>query len=236
MGFWVTKLVQLLSDHLPLISRSAVDPGPRFLKGWRFHGCFAEPEKVHRRITHADLARIFAAGSMKYERESPGPLARMSEHHGQVAVNPPAYGYMGRQMDRALSKNPVESWSALLMQAARLSQLMAENQFGGNRPRLGAVNTALATVVIADAQKELGRQAERVASRQTARPQPIEQQTSSEESGMPGYMSAAEYAQLKSALGKRTRLSPTAGTNASRPRPEHLRRDPGRDQDQGRER
>lgn len=185
-------------------------------------------------VTHADLARIFAAGSMKYERQSSGPLAQMSEHHGQVAINPPAYGYMGRQMDRALSKNPIESWSALLMQAARLSQIMAENQFGGNRPRLGAVNTALATVVVAEAQQRLDEQAARAQART---PQSTEAEPVKTETELPGYMSPSEFADLKSALQKRPRLSPTTGTNTPHERPEHLRRppDPQREQSNDRE-
>lgn len=169
-------------------------------------------------VTHADLARIFAAGSMKYERESPGPLAQMSEQHGQVAVNPPAYGYMGRQMVRALSKNPIESWSALLMQAARLSQIMAENQFGGNRPRLGAVNTALATVVVAEAQQRLDEQAARADARatQTAEAEPVNTETE-----LPGYMSPAEFADLKSTLQKRPRLSPDMEASEPPAQPKH---------------
>jgi hypothetical protein len=33
---------------------------------------------------------------MKYEINKPGPLAQMSEAHAQVAMNPPAYGYMSQ--------------------------------------------------------------------------------------------------------------------------------------------
>lgn len=174
-------------------------------------------------VSHADLARIFAAGSMKYERNEPGPMAELSEHHAQLALNPPAYGYMARQLDRALSKDAAESWSALLMQAARLSRVMAETQFAGTRPRLGAANMALAASVISEAQKELDRQAERAAARQAERPHDQAPKTATESSvedtELPGYMSPAEFADLKSALQKRPRLDPTV----SNPTPEETR-------------
>ncbi len=64
----------------------------------------------------------------------------------------------------------------------------------------------------------------------------VEHQSGSEKSRVPGYMSATECAQLKLALGKRSRLSPSLGTITSRTGPEHLRRDPGPERDQGRER
>lgn len=161
-------------------------------------------------VTHADLARIFAAGSMKYERDEPGPLAEMSEHHAQLAVSPPAYGYMARQLDRAMSKNAMESWNALLIQAARLSRVMAETGFGGSRPQLGAANTAMATVVIATAQERLNEQAERIATRQAKEPEQSETQTVTEPE-RPDYMSPSEFADLTSALQKRPRISPDVG-------------------------
>ena len=104
------------------------------------------------------------------------------------------------------------------MQAARLSQIMAENQFGGNRPRLGAVNTALATVVVAEAQQRLDEQAARADARatQTAEAEPVKTETE-----LPGYMSPSEFADLKSALQKRPRLSPDMEASEPPAQPKH---------------
>lgn len=173
-------------------------------------------------VTHADLARIFAAGSMKYERDEPGPLAEMSEHHAQLAVSPPAYGYMARQLERAMSKDAMGSWNALLIQAARLSLVMAETGFGGSRPQLGAANKVIATVVITTAQERLDEQADQVATRPANKTEQVETQ-SVQEPERPDYMSPSEFADLTSALQKRPRISPdvgqipTASNNAQEP-------------------
>lgn len=162
------------------------------------------------RVTHADLAKIFAAGSMKYEVNQPGPLAQMSEHHAQVAANPPAYGYMARQMDRAASKNAIEGWNALLIQAARLSRVMAESDFGGTRPQLAAANIALAATVVATATERLDAQQARAAATKARRAEP------------PTNMSQAEYDRVATMLQNRQRMTPGAHPT-QRPRPDHDR-------------
>lgn len=153
------------------------------------------------RVTHADLAKIFAAGSMKYEIDKPGPMAKMSEQHAQVASNPPAYGHMSRQMDRAASKNAAEGWNALLMQATRLSRVMAETQFGGDRPQLAAASMALGAMVVADAQTRLDDAAARGEARREAMAATREQaQGSGHPTSDTGRMSAQEVERMQSLL------------------------------------
>lgn len=190
------------------------------------------------RVTHADLARIFAAGSMKYEINKPGPLAEMSEAHAQVAMNPPAYGYMSRQMDRAASKNAAEGWNAILMQAARLSRVMADTNFGGNRPQLAAASVALGAMVVAEAQTRLDEAAARGAARREAmaatQSQTHDGGTLSPDTGM----SRQEAERMQSLLRSQRGRGPTPDRTPLQPPTAKPHRAPEqeRGQDEGRER
>src|SRR5699024_3388282 len=190
------------------------------------------------KATHADLAKIFAAGSMKYEINKPGPLAGMSEAHAQVAMNPPAYGHMSRQMDRAASKNAAEGWNAILMQAARLSRVMADTDFGGNRPQLAATSVALGAMVVAEAQTRLDEAAERGAARREAmaatQSQTHDGETLSPDTGMSRQEAERMQALLRSQRGRGPtpdRIQPQPPTAKPHRAPEHER-----GQDEGRER
>lgn len=191
------------------------------------------------RVTHADLAKIFAAGSMKYETDKPGPLAQMSEHHAQVASNPPVYGYLSRQMDRAASKNAAEGWNALLMQATRLSRVMADTQFGGDRPQLAAASVALGVMVVADAQTRLDEAAARGAARREAMAVTGEQwQGSSRSASDSGRMSAQELERMQSLLSTQRGQGAAASEDAETgPTPKPYRgSEAERGRDEGRER
>lgn len=87
------------------------------------------------------LSSIFAAGSMKYETDRPGPMAKASEDLAQIARNPQSYGYLTRLMQRAGSKDATEGWIALLLQASRVSRAMASSNFAGHRPQLASTHT-----------------------------------------------------------------------------------------------
>jgi hypothetical protein len=190
------------------------------------------------RVTHADLARIFAAGSMKYEINKPGPLAQMSEAHAQVAMNPPAYGHMARQIDRAASKNASEGWNAILMQAAHLSRVMADTDFGGNRPQLAAASVALGAMIVAEAQTRLDEAAARGATRREAMATTHSQSRDGGTSAPGAGMSRQEAERMQSLLRTQRGQGPTPGRTQSRPPTEQPYRAPehGRGQDEGRER
>lgn len=187
------------------------------------------------RVTHADLAKIFAAGSMKYEIDKPGPLAQMSETHAQVAANPPAYGYMARQINRAGSKNASEGWNAILMQAARLSRVMADTQFGGDRPQLAATSVALGAMVFAEAQTRLDEAAARGAARREAMAatESQTQGTVSPASGGGSGMTQQELDRIQSLLRAQRGNKPTPSTGQSPPVTPKPYQPPGRDRGHG---
>ena len=88
----------------------------------------------------ADLSRIYASASIHFEKSEHGPLAEASEQIAAVATNPMQAGHSARLMDRALSRNSIEGWTALLRQAMKLSEAMSRNRFGGGRVQLSAAH------------------------------------------------------------------------------------------------
>lgn len=91
-------------------------------------------------VSLADLSRIYASASIHFEQAVPGPLAEASEQVAAVATNPMQAGHSARLMDRALSRNAIEGWTALLRQAMKLSEAMSRNRFGGGRVQLSAAH------------------------------------------------------------------------------------------------
>ena len=91
-------------------------------------------------VSVADLSRIYASASIHFERSEHGPLAEASEQIAAVATNPMQAGHSARLMDRALSRNAIEGWTALLRQAMKLSEAMSRTRFGGGRVQLSAAH------------------------------------------------------------------------------------------------
>lgn len=87
-----------------------------------------------------ELARVFAASSVAYEKEKPGDIARASDQIAALAVSPARAGYMARLMNRAASKNSIEGWRAFLIQAMRLSRVMARSHFAAEQRRTSATH------------------------------------------------------------------------------------------------
>lgn len=113
---------------------------------------------------HADLSRIFAAASLKYEADSPGPLAQASEHLGQVALTPASAGYAARLQQRAGSRDAAQGWYALIIESGRLSRLMAQENFDGKRPMLAQQHGDVITPVIDHAEMKISSQQRRNAA------------------------------------------------------------------------
>lgn len=91
-------------------------------------------------VSLVDLSRIYASASIHFEKGEAGPLAEASEHIAAVATNPMQAGHSARLMDRALSRDSIEGWTALMRQAMKLSQVMSRNRFGGGRVQLAAAH------------------------------------------------------------------------------------------------
>lgn len=91
-------------------------------------------------VSVVDLSRIYASASIHFEKTEHGPLAEASEHIAAVATNPMQAGHSARLMDRALSQDSIQGWTALMRQAMKLSEAMSRNRFGGGRVQLSATH------------------------------------------------------------------------------------------------
>lgn len=91
-------------------------------------------------VSVVDLSRIYASASIHFEKTEHGPLAEASEHIAAVATNPMQAGHSARLMDRALSRDSIQGWTALMRQAMKLSEAMSRNRFGGGRVQLSATH------------------------------------------------------------------------------------------------
>ncbi|GAA4512467.1 hypothetical protein GCM10023159_17960 [Brevibacterium yomogidense] len=91
-------------------------------------------------VSVADLSRIYASASIHFEKTDHGPLAEASEQIAAVATNPMQAGHSAKLMDRALSRDSIEGWTALMRQAMKLSQAMSRDRFGGGRVQLSATH------------------------------------------------------------------------------------------------
>ena len=91
-------------------------------------------------VSIEDLSRIYASASIHFEKSEHGPLAEASDQLAAIATNPIQAGHSARLMNRALSRNSIEGWTALMRQAMKLSEAMSRNRFGSGRVQLSAAH------------------------------------------------------------------------------------------------